>query len=334
LTERRETSGDDMREWAAYAHGSPLYVELCEVVANSEVLLRIINRADNWPRQNVFFAAVQFLLMKGEGRELARFYPSLTDDPKPRGDVGMPFEEFVASHEEEVVALSRTRYTQTNECRRCVALLPAIWMTGLSHFHLVDLGTSAGLNLLVDMYHYRWDGVEWGPDSPVTLATQLRGAEPEPHEIEILSRTGLDLNPIDPADPEDRLWLEALVWPEHHGRRQRLRAALELARTADIRFVAGSALETLSETLNWIPEGEPAVLINSFTLNQFTQDAREEVDLIVTRARRARPIFRVAFEYQTREDDWPKVSLDEGLGEVTIGQAHPHGEWVEIYARP
>jgi hypothetical protein len=128
--------------------------------------------------------------------------------------------------------------------------------------------------------------------------------------------------------------LEALIWPEHEGRRRRLRAALDLARAVDIHFVEGSALETLVATLEDLPDSEPAVVINSFTLNQFTQDARDEVDRIVSQARGTRPVVRVAFEYRAREDDWPTVSVDDGSGEVTIGRAHPHGDWIDFYARP
>jgi hypothetical protein len=334
LTSRPQLSGENVREWATHAHGSPLYVELCDVVADSDELLRILNRIVNWPYPNVFFAAVHYLLMKGDGPELARFYPSLANDPEPVAAAGHAFREFVISHEDEIVELGRTRYTQTNECRRCVVLLPAIWSRSLPTFHLVDLGASAGLNLMVDLYRYRWDDIEWGPESPVTLETELRGSEPEPREIQVLSRTGLDLNPIDPRDANDRLWLEALIWPEHEGRRRRLRAALDLARAVDIHFVEGSALETLVATLEDLPDSEPAVVINSFTLNQFTQDARDEVDRIVSQARGTRPVVRVAFEYRAREDDWPTVSVDDGSGEVTIGRAHPHGDWIDFYARP
>ena len=30
---------------------------------------------------------------------------------------------------------------------------------------------------------------------------------------EVAARVGIDLNPLDPADPDDRAWLRALVWP-------------------------------------------------------------------------------------------------------------------------
>ena len=327
----RETTADDMRDWARHAHGSPLYGVLCEVVAGSDDLLSVINRITHWPRQNVLFAAVHYLLLQGADHALARFYRSLNDDPEPIEAVAPVFRDFVLAHEHDIVRLGQTRYTQTNECRRGVALLPAIWLTDLTRFHLVDLGSSAGLNLLLDLYRYHWNEVDWGPDSPVELTTELRGRRPEPREIEVLSRTGLDLNPVDPTDPDDRLWLEALIWPEHEERRRRLRAALKVASSVDIRLVAGSALDTLGGTLDRLPADEPAVVINSFTLNQFTEEDRDEVDRIVAKARQGRPVARVAFEHRAREDRWPKISVDDGSGEVMIGEAHPHGDWVELW---
>lgn len=230
-----------IKEWGKHAHGSPLYAHLAEVVAGSESLMRIINRIENRPPPNILFAAVQYLLLRGEDDlGLARHYRSLVPDPSPPDGVAGPFQRFVETHEEAIVEMGRTRYTQTNECRRCVALLPAIWRAGITRFHLVDVGTSAGLNLLIDQYRYRWNGHEWGPhESDLVLETELRGALPESRAIEVLSRTGLDLNPIDVDDPEDRLWLDALIWPEHTERRQRLRAALEVREGVQLALVGG-----------------------------------------------------------------------------------------------
>lgn len=327
-------TADYMRDWARHAHGSPLYAELCEVVARSPEMLRIVSRIENHPPPNVFFASVQYLLMKGEDSDLARFYPSLVDDPRSPENVDEPFRDFVRAHEETIVELGRTRFTQTNECRRCVALLPAIWATGFSRFHLIDVGASAGLNLLFDRYRYRWDGVEWGMDSPVVLETEVRGRAPVPADIEVMSRTGLDLNPIDPNDPDDRLWLEALVWPEHGDRRQRLQAALEMASQVPIDMIAGSALDTLGPVLEGLPAEDPAVVMNSFTLNQFTPEGRDRFAGIVAEARDRRPVARVFFEHMRPEHAWHTIGIDTGSGEAVLGQGHPHGEWVEFYARP
>lgn len=330
-----ELSPEAVRNWAKHAHGSPLYAHLIGVIADSDQLMEVLNRIENWPRPNVLFAAVQYLLMRGRSPELARFYPSLHGDPAPVDDVDDPFRDFVIGNEEQIVEIGRTRFTQTNECRRCALLLPAIWRTALARFHLIDVGSSAGLNLALDRYRYRWDDIVWGPpESPVQLVTELRGRPPEPGAIEVLSRTGLDLNPIDLTDPEERMWLNALIWPEHEERRQRLRAAVSAASSVDFRTVRGSALDTLGPTLDDLPDGEPALVMNSFTLNQFTGEERDQFAETLKSASGKRPVAQVSLEHMHRDDLWAKLAIDEGGGLVVIGQAHPHGEWLDLYARP
>lgn len=282
----------------------------------------------------MLFAAVQFLLMQGADPELARFYPSLTEHPRPLAQMDRPFTRFVLANEGEIVTIGVSRHTQTNECRRCVVLLPAIMEASFHSFHLVDIGTSAGLNLAIDRYRYRYNDLEWGPSGSLLLETELKGAAPRLHDIEVLTRTGLDLNPIDPRDGEQRAWLEALIWPEHHQRRNRLRSAFDVLADLEVEFVAGDALLTLGKVLGDLPKGEPVVLMNSFAMNQLTVEGRLRVDEIVDAARQARPIHRISFELLPRSDHWARLFVDDGSGPREIGQAHPHGEWVEFYARP
>ena len=53
--------------------------------------------------------------------------------------------------------------------------LPIARETGLP-LALHEIGSSAGLNLLFDRFHYRYGDVEWGdPASPVRLAPEVRG---------------------------------------------------------------------------------------------------------------------------------------------------------------
>ena len=322
-----------MAEWARLADGSPLYSHLGAFIAETPEMLRILNRVEGQPRANVLLAAVHYLLMIDPEHELSRFYGSLVDDPSPPSESDGPFIDFVLTHEDEIVGLGSTRFTQTNECRRCVALLPAIWEVPLDRFHLVDLGASAGLNLAIDRYGYRWDHVEWQLSGPLILETELRGRVPLPRPVEVLSRTGLDLHPVDVDDHDDRRWLEALIWPEHRERRERLQGALAVASRLELEFVSGSALQTLLPVLDGLPPGEAVVLMNSFTLNQFTGEQRSELESLIEEARRRRLVARVSFEY-TRGDDWPRLTIDDGSGTRQIGQGHPHGEWVELYALP
>ncbi len=52
-------------------------------------------------------------------------------------------------------------------------------------------------------------------------------------------RGGVDLNPLDVHDQDAMAWLETLVWPEQDERRERLRAAVEVARREPAYLVRG-----------------------------------------------------------------------------------------------
>jgi hypothetical protein len=324
-------TADYMRAWGKHTHGSPLYARLVEVVADDPDLLRVVNRITHGPPPNLLFAAVQYLMQGGAGPDLARHYLSMVADPLPPDGVGPVFTRFVLEHEEEIVDLGNTRYTQTNESRRCVALLPMAMMAGFDRFHLVDVGASAGLNLGLDRYHYRFGDVEWGPGSQLTLVADTRGVPPVLNEIEVLSRIGLDLNPLDPNDADARRWLEALIWPEREDRRMRLRSAFEVMSEVAIEMVPGDATETLPVVLDSLPGDDPVVVMNSFALNQVSPDGRQTIDEVCTRARERRPVHRVMMEVIDESDAWARLIVDDGSGPVEVGQAHPHGVWIELY---
>ncbi len=320
-----------MRDWGKHAHGSPLYATLVDVVSGDAELMRVINRIEHQLPPNLLFAAVQYLLMEDADDDLSRFYPSLAMDADPPEEVGPHFRRFVLEHEEAIVEIGNTRYTQTNECRRCIALLPMVLMAPFDSFHLVDIGASAGLNLAIDHYGYRYDVVHWHTDARLVLEAEWRGAPVALHEIEVVGRTGLDLSPIDPSDEGARRWLDALIWPEHHERRARLRSALELVSTLDIEVVAGDATDTLPGCLDALAPGVPVIIMSSFTLGQFSPAQRDHLEAVVTDARAHRPVHRISMDALDKSDDWAQLVVDDGSGPRTVGQAHPHGEWVEIY---
>lgn len=327
---------EGVRAWGKHAHGSPLYAHLVGIVASDKELMRVLNRIEHLPQVNLLVGGVHYLLMRGADSTLAAWYPSLVDDPRPVEEVDPAFRSFVLEHEEKLVELGNTRYTQTNECRRCIALLPVIMSAPFGRFHLVEIGTSAGLNLALDRYHYRFGDLEWGPASAVNLDGEWRGSRFPLHDIEVLSRTGLDLNPILPDDADAHLWLDALIWPEHTERRARLRDALELVSGLGPEMVPGDALDTLPGVLDRLPAEEPVVVMNSFTLLQFTSEARDRVEEICHVARASRPVYRVSMEVLNKDDDWALLGVASEGALSPIGQAHPHGEWVELWdqARP
>jgi hypothetical protein len=69
----------------------------------------------------------------------------------------------------------------------------------------------------------------------------------------------------------------------------------------------------------------------SFTLGQLEPARRGRLEEIVAAGRSHRPIHRISMEALDKSDDWAQLVVDDGSGPQTVGQAHPHGEWVEIY---
>ena len=120
--------------------------------------------------QNLLFAAVHYLLLRGAVDTLSSFYASLTRDPRPNSDAYPHFREFCLAHESTIRDLLSTRLVQTNEVGWCAYLLPAFLLItdenpGLP-LSLVDIGTSAGLHLLWDRYSYEYTcGVVTGDES-------------------------------------------------------------------------------------------------------------------------------------------------------------------------
>ncbi len=130
-----------------------------------------------------------------------------------------------------VLEALRTRFVQTNEVTRAVAwrlALPPAWQS--EPLVLVDLGCSAGLNLVADRLELGWRT----PDGrPLELRTPER----------IVARVGLDRAPIDPRNAEEALWLRACLWPGQEDRRARLDAAIAAAEREDVQRVVADAAE-------------------------------------------------------------------------------------------
>ena len=147
--------------------------------------------------------------------------------------------------------------------------LLAAEMGPLAH---LDVGTSAGLNLLLQRYRYRYEpGGEVGTDSTVVLECGTRGPVPVPTAMPaVAARRGLDRAPVDITDPVQRRWLEACVWPDQVDRFVRLRAALAIAAESPPPVVTGDAVaDTPAHVRAMASSGHP-VVTNTWVLNYLT----------------------------------------------------------------
>lgn len=97
---------------------------------------------------------------------------------------------------------------------------------------MCEIGSSAGLNLRMDLYAYRDQHGELFGDGTSALvmdgAWNGRSLERWP-SLEVADRVGSDLRPVDVGSPQGRLLLTAYVWPDQRHRLERLRAAFRVA---------------------------------------------------------------------------------------------------------
>jgi len=153
---------------------------------------------------------------------------------------------------------------QTNEVRRCTALLPAFLTiereTGLP-LELLELGPSAGLNLLVDRYRYRYAAGGWGPpESALELVADERGGGVPPEllagELVVRRRRGIDLAPVDATSADGYLLLRSFLWPGLEARVRRLDAAIAVlqAEPEPPELVRGDYVELLPALLAERPD--------------------------------------------------------------------------------
>ena len=179
------------------------------------------------------------------------------------------------------------RATQTNEPARCAVLLPLLHRIG-GPIALIELGAAAGLCLIPDRYSYAYsDGTAVhppsGPSDVVLRCRVAAGSLPRDLAVpQIVWRAGVDLNPLDPADPDTAAWLTALVWPEHEHRRDRLAAALRLAAAAGTRIERGELRGRVGPLVAEAPAEATPVVFHSAALAYLTADERTAAAAAIT----------------------------------------------------
>ena len=285
----------ELWEWFAvneFRGYSPLYERIALAVAGDAGLLDWVGRAPpaaHFPP--VLLGAVHFLVLASPDHPLAEVYDGRSDrDPVPL------FLELCATHRDELGALLATRQVQTNDCGRSALIAPGLsWVTARhpGPFALVDVGASAGLNLLCDRYRldYGRHGSTGPADSPVRVACEvIAGAPPVARRLtEPVLRVGIDRSPVDLTDPDDTRWLLACVWPDT-GRLERTAASIGLARHDLPPVLAGDALDRLPGVLDGLGAGLRAVVVTTWAFGYFPpEDRRRFVDVLVEASRR-RPV--------------------------------------------
>ncbi len=288
------------------------------------------------PVPNLLLSAVHYLLLTGVNDPLRRYYPSLSVEAESPESAFPAFRKFSQVHAEKILPLLEERLVQTNEVGRCAYLYPSM-LTLSAMFperpiHLIELGSSAGLNLLWDHYRY-----QYGEDEPVglmasalTVNSSWRGEKRPDFSLptpKISRRTGVDLNPIDLMNQDQITWLQALVWPEQFERRSRLTKAVRIAMVNPVEMVTGDAVEELPGLLSAVAPTDVAVVYHTHFINQLSDDSRARLLATVQEVGSKRDLIHI---HNNIEPHLHATVFRSGERiEVPLAKTDGHANWIE-----
>ena len=360
-------SGDSLgASFARFAdeirRAAPTYGAICEGVAAAPEVLALLDGVPAPQRRPVLLlAAVHHRLLESPEEPLARHYRTITSE-SDNSDPVPAFIAFCAKHARALRSTISNRSTQTNDVGRAALIylaLSPIAADSQAPLGLVDIGTSAGLNLHLDRFTYRFHDEDGGevrlPGGAPELDCLVRGATVDAvldtSLPRIGNRLGVDPSPIDPRDPEEARWLLACLWPDQIERVDRLRAALTVAadHRNEVEILTGSGVDRVAEGVERArAAGCLPVVVNTWSLTYFSPSDRvnyvEELDRLGANDDLAWIYLEAPNE--TPELPWGEVDRNISLSvlrhihwkggqcsERTVGIAHPHGRWIEITDR-
>lgn len=296
------------------------------------------SKADSVPLR--FAGALNGLVRKGLMPDLKPLYPP---NPLPDSDALWAKVEEALSAAEANIRPWLALPPQTNEVGRSSILFAGLcWLA--AHYplpmRLYEVGASAGLNLNLDRYAYRFgEDVFGAAGAALFLTPEWQGASPPNLTPRVTSRAGCDLSPLDASDPRDRERLLAYVWPDQAPRVKRLTAALGIAAHHPVKVERSDAAAWVERNIAATPAwGEQQVLFHSIAFQYFPKDSQARIAAHMEgagqSATRDAPLSWLRFEvdpelkaFSLRLCLWP--SGEDHL----LATGDPHGTWVKWMAQ-
>jgi hypothetical protein len=224
---------------------------------------------------------------------------------------------------------------QTNEVRRSAALIPAALqvteMFGLP-LTISELGASAGLNLAFSDFALLASGALRGAENaPVRLTPDWTGALPPDLPLKVIDRAGVDLNPLDPSEPDQALRLLSYLWPDQPDRLRLTRAAMNLAQT---RPAKGDAAGWLTDRLATRRPVTTHFIYHTIAWQYFPPETQAACTAAMEAAGRNATLDAPIAHFAMEADDqssgagmtlktWP------GGEEIDLGRVDFHGRWID-----
>jgi hypothetical protein len=338
---RRFAAGDT---WFA---SSPLYQTLARRVAEDDGLLDLAAQAQAGQQPaNMLMAATHLVILRHREHPFARFFETVCgDDAEPPAAAAAEFGAFCAEHRDAISEILRTRLVQTNEPGRGVSVRLAMHEVARrvdGPVMFLEIGPSAGIQLRFDDWALELDGRRFGPaNAPVTLRPEWRSEHPPPDLDDlpaIRDRLGVDLHPVDPSDSEERMWLQALVWPEHRDRFAQLTAALDAVAACPPTILPGDAAELLPQLdATRLPDDVPLVVFHAMVRVHVPRDRRAAFDGAIRDLARRRRLLHLSLELPPRNFPYDRrahlLALHDSAGpDRDLAVAEGHGRWIQPIA--
>ncbi len=325
-------------------HGAPITARIClSLLALLDGGTHCGARLRGWPGR-VLEDALPLRLAGGlhwlhlAGRE-DRLEPVYRGTITDQAQVDARVAAIVADHD-GVVSGWLDSPPQTNEAGRSASFMAGLmWLAdkGLPpRFALNELGASAGINTMMERYHYDLGGVTAGPaQSPMQIRPEWRGPPPPSAPVEIVAIHGCDQAPVNLADPAAALRVKAYIWPENADRLARMDAAVALARSQPPAVAQADAADWAEAQLAMPqPAGVTRVIHHSIVWQYIPADRQARITAAIEAAGAAatpdRPLAwmmletnRATFRHELRIRHWPGPPLW-----ATLAEAHAHGAWV------
>ncbi|MRG85906.1 DUF2332 domain-containing protein [Salinibacillus xinjiangensis] len=314
---------------------SELYETLSISISKDDEILQLASMArEGQPIPNLLFGAVHYLLLKGKNHKLKEYYPSMVEAPSDVEDSFFYFNDFCQQYSGEIITILKEKSVQTNEVRRCAYLFPAfqfVYDIVKKPLALVEIGTSAGLQLLWDQYSYSYgtNQIYGNEESNVHISSKIVGKNRlimKDSIPPVASRIGVDLQTMDVNNQENYLWLNALIWPNHHERRVLFEKAVHYVKNNTLTLIEGDGVGLLKQLSERISKDYTLCIFHTHVANQMPIEVKTNLLEQVKSIGSDREIFHI---YNNIQDS--RLHLDYYLnGEESknvIGETDGHGRW-------
>ena len=236
-------------------------------------------------------------------------------------------------HAEFLARWSAEQEVQTNEVQRAWALLPGFLTVADGRpFDLLELGPSAGLNLLWDRYRYVYSTGVWG-ESELELAGDDRVPPPAPlfdQRVEVARRRGIDQSPVDATSEHGARLLQSFVWADQIGRLERLRRAIDVVREDPPELMRGDYVDSLPDLLADRIDGTQLVVFQTASTMYLNEGAMGRLRVALHEAALAEPLTYLGTARGPDDDGfaldverWPSGKRER------LAVFDFHGDWLD-----